>query len=179
MGNKRQDLNKQPYDEDGKRYVRAESRPIDKTTFFTMAGDTQSEIGDGQELRWDFSNDDNDITPSGVDYKRKQIDFTFNDEVNLKEGTIYFFDKIWGSYIDLYIIAPAGVYDPENETPIGHFVNKHFMCGTNNLGDELNTEAASQNIPAGFIFRLEITVPNTDTSSKGYVSVEIYRPNTV
>lgn len=167
-----------PVDADGKPYSRAESRPLDKTTYFTMAGDSSTTRGDGTELRWDFSNSDDIITaPSG--FKRKRVKISFIDEVNLKEGTIYFIDKLWGSYIDLLVVAPAPIAHPSVDVTLDHFVNKYFMTNTNILGDELNTEAASSNIPAGIEFWLEITVPDTDNSSKGYVSLEIYRPNTV
>ena len=47
------------------------------------------------------------------------------------------------------------------------------------MGDELNTEAASSEIPSNYKFCLTITVPASDNSSKGYVSIECYRKRTV
>ena len=46
-----------PISLDGKEVVKAESRPPGMQTSFTMSGDNQK-IGDGKELKWDFSNDD-------------------------------------------------------------------------------------------------------------------------
>lgn len=176
-----------PRDEYGKQFIRAESRPLDMSTYFTCAGDSGSNIGDGKLLCWDFSNSDDDITPSGVTYKRKRLEFSFLDTVRVKEGGIYFQDKLFGSYIDLYIICPNGQYYIDNnevpqlateDTSVNHFVNKHMMTGTVNLGDELNTEAASAEIPSTYKFWIEITVPDTDSTSKGHVSLELYRNRT-
>jgi len=64
-------------DKEGKQILRAESRPINSTTVFTCIGD-DTDIGNGKEIFWDFSNDDDLISvPSGSDYKRKHIEFRF------------------------------------------------------------------------------------------------------
>lgn len=174
-------------DDDNRIYARAESRPLDKTTCFIMAGDAAGDIGGGTELRWDFSNDDDKITPPSGCY-RKRIEFSFIDEVNVKEGSIYWKDALFGSYLDLYVVCPSGQYYYDNDdnpqlatedTPIEHYVIKHFFQGDCYIGDELNTEAASKDIPSYYKYWLDVTVPNTDTSSNGFVSIELYRERTV
>lgn len=178
-----------PTDDDGKSYVRAESRPLDMTTYFTMAGDkidSPQDIGEGTEIKWDFNNTDNDITPlSG--YKKKRVEFQFLDGVRLKEGTIYFYNSPNGAYLDLQVVCPAGQYYLDNndspilavsDTVVDRFVNKYFISGTCAIGDELNTEAASSEIPSTYKFWLDITTPDTDSSSYGHVSVEVYRRRT-
>lgn len=179
-----------PIDEDGKLFSRAESRPIDMTTYFTTCGDKISVpqfIGNGQPLKWDFTNSDNEITAE-TGYKKKRIEFQFIDAIRVKEGSIYFRDTLFDSFLDLYIVCPAGNYYLNNDktpilasedTPVEHFVNKHYISGTCSTGDELNTEAASLEIPSNYKFWLEITVPESDVISKGYVSIECYRKRTI
>lgn len=176
-----------PKDDNGKEFVRAESRPLNMTTYFTMAGDSVINIGDGNLLIWDFSNENN-IISAPQNYKRKRIEFKFLDGIRIKEGTIYWKDKIFGSYIDLYVVCPQNNFYLDNtktpqfaeeDTIVEHFVNKHHMMGDCVIGDELNTEAASDEIPSNYKFWLEITVPDTDNLSKGHVSIELYRPRTV
>lgn len=178
-----------PTDSEGKAYVRAESRPLDMTTYFTMAGDKMDapvDIGEGAELKWDFSNTLNDIAaPTG--FKRKRIEFQFLDEIRLKEGTIYFYNSTKDTYLSLQVVCSAGQYYLDNngspvlaavDTSVDKFVNKYFISGTFPGGDELNTEAASASIPATYKFWLEITTPDTDNASYGHASVEIYRRRT-
>src|SRR3990172_13263739 len=43
---------------DGRPIVRADTRPLDTSTYFTTCGDDSTSIGGGTEIRWDFSNDD-------------------------------------------------------------------------------------------------------------------------
>ena len=178
-----------PRDIDGKEFVRAESRPLNKTTYFTMAGDSENGIGAGTLLLWDFSNDDDLLSvPSGSNYKIKRIEFNFIDAINVKEGTIYFKDMKFGSFIDLQVVCPNGNYYLKNDgtpalasedTVVNHFVNKHHMLDTCVIGDELNTEASSNEIPNNYKFWLDITVPDDDVTSKGFVSIELYRDRTV
>ncbi|HED06348.1 MAG TPA: hypothetical protein ENI61_06665 [Ignavibacteria bacterium] len=178
-----------PIDEDGKSYVRAESRPLDMTTYFTMAGDkigTPQDIGEGSEIKWDFSNAVNDITPPSG-FKKKRIEFQFIDGIRLKEGTMYFYNSPEGAYLDLQVVCPAGQYYLDNndspilasvDTVIDRFVNKYFISGNCPMGDELNTEAASAEIPSTYKFWLDVTTINTDIVSYGHVSVEVYRRRT-
>lgn len=174
-----------PKDDEGKTYVRAESRPTEDTTCFTMCGDDTG-IGDGAELMWDFSNSDDEITaPSG--YKRKRVEFSFLDSVHVKDGTLYFWDAPWGSYFDFYVVCPTGEYYYDNDgdvhqasedTVVAHYVIHHRLCGSCSIGDELNTEAASNEVPASYKFWLEITTPDSDSTSKGCIEMEIYRKRT-
>jgi len=161
-----------PVMSDGRPLIRSDTRPLDTQTYFTMVGDcpTTGDFGCGNEMRWDFSNDDdlydsNDLengptTASG--YKCKRIDLVFTDPVYLKDGTIYFFDAPWGANGSMYITVPAGSYypNPNGSIPASAlglpgedmysyatkdvfyacYVNKHFMYGSCAMGDELNAE---------------------------------------
>ena len=113
-----------PVMNDGRPIVRADTRPMDTSTFFTMAGDTASGIGDGVELRWDFSDPSYTVIsgsatlsngfeiPEG--YKGIVFDLTFLDPVYFKDGTIYHFDSPWGQYAAMDIVVPAGSYYPND-----------------------------------------------------------------
>ena len=178
-----------PKSKDNKTYVRAESRPLDTTTVFIGQADSDTNIGDGKELFWDFSNDD-DIVTDGVPtgYKRKRMEFKFLDPVYVKEGCIYFFNKLKGSYIDFMIVCPAGQYYYDNDgnpqlatedTIISWYVRHLFMQSDCPMGDELNTEACSSQIPPNYKFWIEITVPEDDNASNGYVEIKLYRKRTI
>jgi len=191
---------------DGRPIVRADTRPLDTSTYFTMAGDTTFGIGDGTALMWDFSNDDamGDCayynTPAG--YKTKHIELTFIDPIYLKDGALYFFDAPWGAYCDMQVVVPAGNYYPNPhgsvpaillglpgidlysyaDTDIVYvaYVNRHHMCGSCPMGDELNAEGAAVDaIPVGWKLVGHITTVSGDNTSKGYASFECYRHRTV
>lgn len=172
--------------DDGKPIVRSESRPIGCTTYFTSVGDDTG-IGDGTELSWDFSNSTDDVpAPSG--FSRKRIEFKFLDTVYLKEGTIYFHNAVKNSYIDIMVVCPNGQYYYDNDgdakqatadTVINQYVFHHHIQGTVAMGDELNTESCSPAIPNNYKFWIEVTVPDTDTTSNGSVQLELYRTRTV
>jgi hypothetical protein len=193
-----------PHMEDGRPIVRSDTRPLDTETYFTGAGDDSTSIGGGTHLIWDFSNDDDLYTgievPSG--FKSKQILMTFNCPVHLKDGSIYFFDAQFGSYINMDIIVPAGNYYPNpagtipaaalglsdgkmyayasSNTPYQRYVNRHHMYGDCPMGDELNAEGAAVNaVPVGWYVRGLIITPVSDSVSKGYGSLEMYRCHTM
>lgn len=46
----------QPFMDDGRPVVRADTRPLNTQTYFTDAGDDSTSIGGGIKLLWDFSN---------------------------------------------------------------------------------------------------------------------------
>lgn len=189
---------------DGRPIVRADTRPIGTSTFFTMTGDNVG-IGDGKEMRWDFSDSTCDIytgveVPDG--YKAKQLLMTFNCPVYLKDGTMYFFDAPFGQYISMDIVIPPGNYYPNpagsipasalglpgsqmysystTNVPYQKYVNKHFMCGDCPMGDELNAEgAAIEPIPIGWYVRGLIITPDNDNTSKGFGNLEMYRCHTM
>ena len=195
-----------PTMEDGRPIVRADTRPLDTSTYFTMAGDTVSGIGDGQHLCWDFSNDDN---TTGCDYytvpdgfKTKHIELTFIDPIYLKDGALYFFDAPWGAFCDMQVVIPAGSYYPNEhgsipaaalgqpgndmysyaavETVYVSYVNRHHIYGDCPMGDELNAEGAAVNaIPVGWKLVGHITTVSGDNTSKGFASFECYRHRTV
>lgn len=192
-----------PHMEDGRPIVRSDTRPINTQTYFSVAGDDQN-IGDGNELRWDFSNNDDLYTGSEVPsgYKAKEIKIKFNCPVHIKDGAIYFFDSPWGQYMNMDIMVPSGGYYPNpaglipaamlglpgskmyaqatEDTVISRYVNKHFTYGDCPMGDELNAEGASVDaIPIGWYIRGLIITPNSDNLSKGYASLEMYRCHTV
>lgn len=161
--------NEPPVMADGRPVVRADTRPLTTQTVFTMKAD-DAKIGDGNALRWDFSNNDDMYTAvsgsngpvlaSGV--KAKQIDLKFNDPIYLKDGTMYFFDAPWGACCSMYIVVPAGNYYPNDYGSIpaaalglpgsqmyayasidvyyANYVYSHYMYGSCPMGDELNAE---------------------------------------
>jgi len=194
-----------PHMDDGRPIVRADTRPLGTMTLFTTTGDDEH-IGDGKSLRWDFSNDDDlytgDEVPDG--YKAKQILLTFNCPVYLKDGSVYFFDAPWGSYLDMDILVPSGGYydNPEGQIPASalglsgdtmyaqapsgsnvvyqKYVNKHYVYKDCPMGDELNAEGcAITPVPVGWFVRGLILTPSGDSISKGYASLEMYRCHTV
>ena len=164
-----------PTMDDGRPIVRADTRPLDTQTYFTMVGDTSSGIGDGKVMKWDFSNSDDLYDPLSLEngleiplgYKAKRIDMVFTDVVYMKDGTMYFFDSPWGCYCSMCIVVPAGNYYPNNAGTIPAsalglsgsqmyayaskdvaytcYVRNHMMCGSCPMGDELNAEGAAVN----------------------------------
>lgn len=180
--------NGNPTSTDNKDIIMSTSRPENTTTYFTCQGDDliNNKIGGGTNMFWDFSNTDNDvIAPAG--FKRKEISIEFIDRMWLKEGAVYFGDKLRGSYIDLFVVCPAGQYYVKNDgTPalatedviVSHYANHIFMSGNCPMGDELNTESCSGEIPNTYKFKLAVTVPDSDNSSFGYVELEFYRERT-
>lgn len=157
---------------DGRPLVRADTRPLETQTYFTMSGDTVSGIGDGKVLIWDFSNDDDLCDPSDFEngptvasgYKCKRMDVWFNDPVYLKDGSLYFQNASFGSHLSMFITVPAGNYYPNDAGPIpayalglpgnqmyayaskdvlfACYLMKHHMVGDCPMGDELNAEGA-------------------------------------
>lgn len=196
--------NQKPHSTDGREIVRTDSRPQGYTTCFTSRGDSLTGIGDGKIIEWDFSNTDDTVTaPSG--YKRKKIEFGFSEAIYIKEGTFYFHNAPKGCYIDFYIVCKAGGYykDPNGlingtalgldaedfysqaveDTIITTYVNHHLIQGSVPMGDELNTEGASESsLPTqqqGYVLVLEVTTPSSDSVSNGSVEMEIYRERTI
>jgi len=177
-----------PVTPEGKPEIMSSSRPKGTTVAFTSAGDISSKIGGGVEARWDFSNTDYDVTaPTG--FKRKQFDLQFIDNVWLKEGAVYFFNAPQGCYVDFQVVCPEGEYYYKNDgtstlatedTVVHLYVNKHFIQGDAPMGDELNTEAATLDpLPTNYKMRVQVTTPDTDSTSNGCVEIEMYRERTV
>jgi len=184
-------LGKGPTMSDGRPIVMANSRPIGYQTMFTMVGDTASGIGDGKEILWDFSND-YDLMASGVapaGYKGKSICIEFLDGVYVKEGTLYFHSAKKGSYVNFDIVCPDGQYyydrdlnpvQADGDVVVVRYVNRHYFYGDCPMGDELNTESATDNaIPANYHLCVSIFVPESDTDSYGYGELELYRERTI
>lgn len=178
---------------DGKSLTRADSRPVEETTYFTMRGDSATAIGDGKIMTWDFSNSDDIVTdsittavPSG--YKRKRLKLSFADQIHVKEGTMYWMGAPYGCYIDFWIVCPDGQYyydrdgvpqQADGDTPIVHYVNHHRILDDCSMGDELNTESANEDaIPPSYELWVEITTLTGDTTSKGHSELEVYRVRT-
>lgn len=179
-----------PRSADGRPLTIAVSRPRRYQTSFTTRCDdlVNSLVGKGKAIWWDFSNSDDEVTaPSG--YKRKRIELQWIDPVYLKEGTLYFHNALKGSYFDLYIVCPDGQYFLKNDgtpelatedTPFAQYINHHFFQGDCSMGDELNTETATEDpLPTNYKVWVEITVPESDTSSNGYGELEVYRQRTI
>jgi len=188
---------------DGRPIVRADTRPLETETYFTMAGDTTSGVGEGAAMRWNMDEDD-DWEDIGDGLMYKTFEIIFNNEIFLKDGAIYFFNAPWGAYVDFYITVPAGGYYPNQYGAIpasalglpGNdmyayastdvlyqcYVNRHYMHGDCPMGDELNAEGAAVNgLPVGWKLLGHVHAPATasGTGFKGYASIECYRERTV
>jgi hypothetical protein len=162
---------------------------------FTCNGDGTG-IGDGERMCWDASitdegywlthEDDADI-PEGM--KRHSVTISFRDSIWIKEGTIYYMNAMKNSYVDMFVLCPpTGVFMYLNQLYVNmtgnylvvdHYLNRHPIQGSVPIGDELNTETCSQELPSFLSFRLSATVPIEDVSSYGYMEMEIYRNRTV
>jgi len=177
--------------DDGRPIVRSDSRPLNHYTYFTMVGDSETDIGNGKVMFWDFSNDDDIVTTSGVvpdGYKMKRIIMKFVDPVYMKEGTNYFFSALKGSYVTFSIVCPQGQYYlnydgtpayASDDVVIVRYVNKHYFSGDCPMGDELNTEGCAENaMPSNYELWIEVFVPENDNSSYGYGELELYRLRT-
>lgn len=187
-----------PISLDGKEVVKAESRPPGMQTSFTMAGDNLK-IGDGKELKWDFSNDDdlvpNDSTslilfnnPLPIGYKRKVLKVRFNDYTYIKEGTLYHFNTPFGLFIDMSVVCPVNNYYKNrngqiqlatNNVVVSHYVSKYFLYETCSCGHTLLAETCQElAIPPNYEVWAEITTPIDDVTSKGFGCFTLYRPRT-
>ena len=178
-----------PISDDGKEIVKSEVRPLNCTTMLTSAGDSDTVIGSGKWLVFDFANDDDLIDmPSGSGLKRKRLEFSFLDSIWLKEGIIYQFNAPKGAYADLYVVCPSGQYYINNDgisklanedISIAHFVCKHPLIGNCPMGDELNSESVSEEIPNTYKFWIDITAPDDNSDFYGHFSLEIFRKRTI
>ena len=140
-------------------------------------------------MEWDFSNTDDDVASPPTGYKQKMLKVYFKDPIWIKEGTIYFHDAIKGSYVDFFVVCKDDKYylnnagvptQADGDTKVQHYVVKHPITGSVPMGDELNTESAVENaITSDFFFCIEVTVPDTDSSSHGVIEFEAYREHTM
>jgi len=186
----------EPHDAENKPFVRAESRPLSCTTCFTTCGDLLAQgsippmIGGGNRLEWDASDGDQwstDGAPDGM--KQRKVTIQFCDSIWLKEGTVYFNNGKKGSYVDMEVICPHGGYYmylgevmqnlTGDDLVVNHYVIKSPIDGDAPMGDELNTETCSEEIPSYMKFRMTVTVPTSDVDSYGSVQMEVYRKRTV
>lgn len=199
-----QHLDVGPTMSDGRPLVRADTRPLNTETYFTMAGDTVSGVGDGAPMMWNMDGDDDWEDSEIPGYKKKIFTLIFNHEIYLKDGAIYFFNAPWGAWVDFYIAVPAGGYYPNEygsipaaalgqpgdgmwsyaatDTLYQCYVNRHYMHGDCPMGDELNAEGAAINgLPVGWYLMGHIHAPATasGTGFKGYASIECYREKTI
>jgi len=184
---------KHPKASDGRPIVRADSRPEDATTYFTSRGDNTT-IGNGTTIAWDFNNSDDIVTdsittaiPSGM--KRKRMKLSFADPIRIKEGTLYWENAPFGTYVDFWVVCPDGEYyinrDTGNptaasgDTPLVHYVNHHHLMGDCPMGDEMNTEAANEDpIPSNYELWVEITIDENNSACHGAGELEVYRIRT-
>jgi len=192
-----------PHMPDGRPLVRADTRPLGTQTYFASCGDDSTSIGGGVALQWNFSNDDDEYTgdeiPSG--FKAKELLLSFKCPVYLKDGSIYFFDAPWGQVMHMDIVVPSGGYypNPAGAIPAAalglpgndmyaqasgnvvytSYVHNHYCYGDCPMGDELNAEGcAIDALPVGWLLRGLIITPTSDTTSKGFASMEMYRCHT-
>lgn len=187
--------NKCIYDYEGKEFNRAESRPLTCTTMFTTVGDivgASPAIGAGPRMAWDASVsegwvDDENGAPTGM--KQFSVTIQFCDSVWIKEGTVYYMNCMKNSLADMEVLCPNGGYYMyqgqlyQNTTgvdlTVDHYLMKHPMQDCVPMGDELNTETCSQELPSYLKYRFTATVPEADVTSYGYLELELYRARTV
>lgn len=171
-------------DPNGRLESASTSRPTNSIQYFAGASDTAEQTGNGEPIQWDFSNDTNLIAaPEG--FKRKRVELTFNDEVWLKEGKIYWKEVTQGSYIDFYVVCKAGnYYYHSNGTPdyafsdviVEHYIAHKLFFGDCACGELLHTETAQAlGMPTGYKIWVDITVPDSDVSSFGSGLISMYR----
>jgi hypothetical protein len=147
-------------------------------------------IGDGIRISWDASNASGWFTegvPSG--YKRFSVDWQYCDSVWIKEGTIYYMNVMKNSTSDMEVLCPNGLYfmylgqvyqnTTGSDLVVDHYMMRHPLQGDVPMGDELNTETCSQELPSYLKYRFYVTVPESDVSSYGYMEIELYRRRTV
>ena len=195
-----------PRMEDGRPLVRADTRPLGTMTVFTCIGDDSTSIGGGVSLKWDFSTDDDLYTgpevPSG--YKCKQLLLSFHCPVYMKDGSMYFFDAPWGSYVQMSVAIPPGQYypNPAGQIPAAAlglvndgrmfsnsgsdivdyqiYVLRQYMYQSAPMGDEFNAEgAAIDALPPGWYIRALVFCPEGTTAFKGFGNIEMYRCHAV
>jgi hypothetical protein len=193
-------------DDLGRWVVRSDSRKNGWDTVFQGAGDDMQigKIGAGTPFRFDFEADSSDprwltteqdpTIPAG--FARQRVDWMFCDWIFIKEGTMYYYNIPKGSTVNMWIVAPPGGFftrkridnqlnltqtnypSGDQEVKFLNWVINYPLEGTVPMGDELNTESASEK-PAypGILFRAEFTVPMTEGWEKahGHWSLEIYR----
>lgn len=178
-----QRLEEGPSDFGGRPIVRPDSRPAGTTPAFIGCGDGDG-IFDGKDIFWDFSNND-DIVTTVSGYKKKVLDFAFNDNVWIKDGTRYFFDAIKGSYNNILVICTSGSYYYDRDSvphlatedvEISRYIYHCFLSGSCSCGDEFNNEGVGQSpLPPGYVLRVEVIVPDSDNCSYGWANLELYR----
>lgn len=187
-------------DSQGKWVVRADSKPADYDTCFTGAGDDISgEVyGGGQEFVWDWNNTDNDDPSPPTGRKRKIIEWQFLNGIFLKEGTIYPFNMPKGSFVDMYVICPDGQYyykksvdangvitktlaQASGDVEVAHWVIHYHLESTIAMGDELNTESASDVFLGQHMkWKAVFSAPDSvGSDAHGHFTLEMYRPKTV
>jgi hypothetical protein len=172
---------------DSRPIVRVDSRPIDWTIAWTGRSDSANGVFDGKETAWDFSNNDDLVTaPSG--YKRKRIEFFYIDEVRIKDGTLFYFNKLKGSYFDIFMICPDGEYYYDNDgvlqqatedTKVYNYLSHIKLFDSTVDGFKFDSEGCTDPIPTTYKFWMEITVPDTDSSSHGHMTIEMFRKRTM
>jgi hypothetical protein len=189
----------------GRWMVRSDSRRMGYDIVFAGAGDDTINriIGEGTPFSWDFGAGVEDVrwVTSGVPtgFKRQRVDWQFMDGIYMKEGAFYFYNAPKGTYMDMYIVCPAGGYydkkfvdeygeitqtfhQAETDVVFGHWVIHYHMEGTCAMGDELNTEASSDILsPEYLIWRAEVTTPDATgyADFHGHFSLEFNRARTV
>ena len=191
--NYRDDANKPivPSDIDNRAFVRSGSRKFEWNTNFTNFADkidAPQVIYGGKQIMWDFSNSTDDITPPSG-YKKKRITVQFIDSIQIKEGTVYFLNAPFGSFVEFSVVCPAGEYYYKNDGTLAQATEdtitmtfvKAGMMGDCPMGDEFNGEEASDVIAPNYKFWVDITTPDVEgyTNFKGHILAEINRKRSV
>ncbi len=189
----------------GRWVIRSDSRKTDWDAIFQGAADdlTTGEVGKGTPFTFDFSAPaddlrwDNEHAPAG--YKMQTIDWRFCDWVYIKEGTLFYYNAPKGSFMNFFVVAPPGTGYIEKFSQEDLTVAKRTLPTNNKwiafiqwlahynfegsapMGDELNTESASDNAsPSFFMWRAQICVPDVTgyEQTHGHWALEMYRIST-
>jgi len=217
----------QPYMADGRPIVRADTRPLGTQTWFSSSGDCEllatctgidscrtcekgPGIGSGKSWMWNFAEDEDWYDPNTLENPiplasgthAKWVQASFAEPVYTKDGTLYFLDATYGSFLSMFITVPSGNYYPNPSGPYPAaalgltnddkmyayaskdviyicYVNRQYMLGDCPMGDELNSEGVSVDpIPTGWYISGLIVTDEDNTSLKGHGTIEFYREST-
>ena len=186
-----------------------DDRPEKHPISFTMAGDGATNIGEGQTMRWNFANADDEVTDSITTTipptaKRKRMEIRFNDNIKLRGTYLYFKDAPKKCWVDLWRVCKTnGYYEDPNgtvpgdtigrnpkkmftqatsHTPVTRIITHHIIQGSDSDGIRLvqddQYEFGLLRRQDKYVLWLEITTPDTDTSSNGHCEFELRRERT-
>lgn len=134
--------------EDGIPYVYASSRPMNHYVCFQGAGDTEEKIGAGPKVVFHLNSKQDAISK----------DFTFNEDVHIKDGYMITKNAPMGAMLDIDIVHPDYGFT------VGTFARSVPIFGSGWF--PLDTEDRGF-LPKGYIVR--ITISNSSGGEEGHM----------